>query len=122
MLSVTVCQVVCPVCAPSSPVCRNDCCYPCYCRLRFSLCLPARRLCLSQEGYTSQFLEERGISEQAFYTELQAALRDRQGKPSEGNSESGGSVAEIMAVLDEVADFRRWADSMRHQLWLETPD
>jgi len=49
------------------------------------------------------------------------SCRRREGKISEGDSE-GGSVEEIMNVLDEVADFSKWADSMRHMLWIETPE
>ena len=103
-----------------------------------------REFCALFEGFTGEFLDSRGVSEEAFGVALTAAMaercgntrsllivlfrpplsvscRRREGKISEGDSE-GGSVEEIMNVLDEVADFSKWADSMRHMLWIETPD
>ena len=57
------------------------------------------------------------MSEEDLYAALQVALADLEEKPAEGNtSESGSSVSEIMRVLDEVADFQKWADSMRQML------
>lgn len=45
---------------------------------------------------------------------LKTAMREREGKLSEGNSDPGSSsVDEILSVLDEVADFQTWAASMR---------
>lgn len=73
-----------------------------------------------QEGYTSRFLQERSVSEEALFAALQVALTDLQQQPAEGNtSDSGSSVAEIMRVLDEVADFRKWAASMRQMLYCD---
>ena len=73
-----------------------------------------------QEGYTSRFLQERCVSEEALFAALQVALTDLQQQPAEGNtSDSGSSIAEIMRVLDEVADFRKWAASMRQMLYCD---
>ena len=57
------------------------------------------------------------MSEDELFAALQVALAELARKPAEGNtSESGSSVSEIMRVLDEVADFQKWADSMRQML------
>ena len=70
-----------------------------------------------QEGFTSRFLQERGVSEEDLFAALQVALADLEERPAEGNtSESGSSVSEILRVLDEVADFQKWSDSMRQML------
>ena len=50
-----------------------------------------REFCALFEGFTSGFLEARGVSEAAFGKALRAAMLDREGKPSEGNSEGSGS-------------------------------
>lgn len=69
-----------------------------------------------QEDFTSRFLQQRDVSEAALFTALQVALEDLEHKPAEGNTREGSSVAEIMRVLDEVADLRKWAASMRQML------
>ncbi len=57
------------------------------------------------------------MSEEELFAALQVALADLEERPAEGNtSESGSSVSEIMRVLDEVADFQKWAASMRQML------
>ena len=76
-----------------------------------------REFCALFEGFTARFLQERCVSEDELFAALQVALADLAHKPAEGNtSESGSSVSEIMRVLDEVAEFQKWADSMRQML------
>ena len=54
------------------------------------------------------------MSEADFGEAMSEAISQREGKISEGDTDGGGSVEDIMSVLDEVADITKWADSMRH--------
>ena len=81
-----------------------------------------REFCALFEGFTEGFLKQHGVSEASFQQALQAAMRDREEAfptaVAEGTlplpwEEQGNSVEEIISVLGEVADFRRWAASMR---------
>jgi hypothetical protein len=73
-----------------------------------------REFCAMFEGFTNEFLQARGVSEADFGEAMSEAISQREGKISEGDTDGGGSVEDIMSVLDEVADITKWADSMRH--------
>lgn len=73
-----------------------------------------REFCKLFEGFTASFLARRGFTTETFFAEINASESVAAAVAGEGESEQE-PVNELVSVLGDVANFQKWANSMRKQ-------